>query len=223
MNNITLITSVIDTPKIPLSYINTRSIYTKEERFIQTKNTIKTMKENIPNNKIFVVECSLLSDEESNYFKENTDYFINLYYVNDVVNRIHSKSKSMGEGTMTIYALKYLFDNKIVFDNLFKISGRYWLNNFFNYNTFNNNSNVIYYINHDSNNCLTALYKINYDTTKKWYEYLLISENNFKNCIGYELIFADFMKTVNDHEKKIVNTAYGVSGYISVDGSLLNV
>jgi hypothetical protein len=223
MNNITLITSVIDTPNTPLSYINTRSIYTKEERFIQTKNTIKTMKENIPNNKIFVVECSLLSNEESNYFKENTDYFINLYYVNDVINRIYSISKSMGEGTMTIYALKYLFDNKIVFDNLFKISGRYWLNHFFNYNTFNNNSNVIHYINHDSNNCLTALYKINYDTTKKWYEYLLISENKFKNCIGYELIFADFMKTVNDHEKKIVNTAYGVSGYISVDGSLLNV
>lgn len=37
MKNITLITSVIDTPNIPLSYTNTRSVYTKEVRFEQLK------------------------------------------------------------------------------------------------------------------------------------------------------------------------------------------
>ena len=56
--NLVLITSVVCTPNIPLSYINTRSCYTHDERFEQTKKTIKTIKEKIPNLKIFIVECS---------------------------------------------------------------------------------------------------------------------------------------------------------------------
>ena len=47
--NLVLITSVVCTPNIPLSYINTRSCYTHDERFEQTKKTIKTIKEKIPN------------------------------------------------------------------------------------------------------------------------------------------------------------------------------
>ena len=49
MNNLVLITSVIKTPNKPLSYINTRSIYTHEERFEQTKKTIQSIREKIPN------------------------------------------------------------------------------------------------------------------------------------------------------------------------------
>jgi hypothetical protein len=39
--NLTLITSVIDTPNKPWSYTNIRSIYTKQERFEQTKKQLK--------------------------------------------------------------------------------------------------------------------------------------------------------------------------------------
>ena len=49
MNNLVLITSVICTTNNPLSYINTRSIYSHEERFEQTKKTIQTIREKIPN------------------------------------------------------------------------------------------------------------------------------------------------------------------------------
>ena len=39
MNNLVLITSIICTPNTPLSYTNTRSVYTHDERFEQTKRT----------------------------------------------------------------------------------------------------------------------------------------------------------------------------------------
>ena len=50
-------------------------------------------------------------------------------------------SKSLGEGTMTNHAIKYLRQNNIYFDNFFKISGRYWLSDNFMYNNFNNDKN----------------------------------------------------------------------------------
>ena len=63
MNNITLITSIVNISNNPLSYTNIRSVYTREQRFIQTKNTIKSVREKIANNKILLVECSDLNDE----------------------------------------------------------------------------------------------------------------------------------------------------------------
>ena len=81
MANLTLITSIINTPNTPLSYTNVRSIYTKDERFEQTKKTIQTVKEKIPNAKIFIVECSNLTQEQNEYFTQNSDYFLNL--IND--------------------------------------------------------------------------------------------------------------------------------------------
>jgi hypothetical protein len=54
MNNLVLITSVVKTPDKPLSYINSRSIYTHEERFEQTKKTIQSIRQKIPNVKIFL-------------------------------------------------------------------------------------------------------------------------------------------------------------------------
>jgi hypothetical protein len=79
IKNITLITSIIDTPNTPLSYTNTRSVFSKEERFEQTKKTILSIRNKIPNNKIFLVECSKLTLEENNYFLSNVDYFLNIY------------------------------------------------------------------------------------------------------------------------------------------------
>jgi hypothetical protein len=44
MNNLVFISSIINTPNIPLSYTNVRSVFSHEERFIQTKKTIETIK-----------------------------------------------------------------------------------------------------------------------------------------------------------------------------------
>ena len=146
MNNLVLITSVICTPNTPLSYTNARSVYTHEERFEQTKRTIESVKQKIPNLKILLVECSNLSFDQEEYLKKNTDYFLNLYNNEKIRKNTSGVSKSLGEGTMTLCALQYLIDNNIGFNNLIKISGRYWLSDNFDYNKFNNNNIVIKYI-----------------------------------------------------------------------------
>jgi RecG-like helicase len=83
MKNITLITSVIDTPNIPLSYTPTRSVFTKEIRFEQLKKTISTIREKIPDNRIILIECSLLSEDERQYLTNAVDYFLNIYDTDD--------------------------------------------------------------------------------------------------------------------------------------------
>ena len=92
--NITLITSIIHTPNTPLSYIKTRSIYTREERFEQTKRTIETVREKIPDNKIFLIECSQFTTEESDYLKSKVDIFMNIIDTNNhkLINRMFTPS-----------------------------------------------------------------------------------------------------------------------------------
>ena len=88
-DNLILETSIINTPDIPLSYSNIRSYYTNEERFQQTVNTIKTIKDKIPNAKIMIVECSNLEQDKLLYLTQNCDYFLNLIDQPDKVSNIY--------------------------------------------------------------------------------------------------------------------------------------
>lgn len=223
MKNITLITSVINTPNIPLSYTNTRSVYTKEVRFEQLKKTIETVREKIRDNRIFLIECSLLSLSEQQYLTNAVDYFVNIHDTENqtLINRMFTSSKSMGEGTMTINALQYLLSNNIEFDNFFKISGRYWLNNTFSYELYDNYSSVIRHIG-DNNYVFTCFYKLSKDASLLWLDYLINSENEFVNCMNYESIFAEFFKKMNINDTVITNNL-GVNGNIAVCGTHINV
>ena len=108
MTNLVLITSVINTPNLPLSYSKTRSIFSRHDRFLQTKQTIESIKNKLPNDKIIIVECSELNQEETDYLNDMCDYVLNLWDKKELHNYIFGPSKSLGEGTMTIEALKYI-------------------------------------------------------------------------------------------------------------------
>ena len=220
--NIIFITSVIHTPDLPLSYINTRSIYDHNERFEQTKKTIYTIRMKIPNSIIFIVDCSPLNDYEKEYFEKSADIFISLYDLKDsnIINNVYSKSKSLGEGTITMYALNYLMQNNIEFDNFYKLSGRYWLNDNFDYNLFDNDKIVVTKINNDLHNLITCLYKLPKKYISPWFTFLLHSINDMKNYIGAEVLFAKFINTINNNDKIFVEKI-GVSGNIAVCGTLI--
>jgi hypothetical protein len=220
MNNLVLITSVIKTPDKPLSYTNNRSIYTHEERFEQTKKTIQSIREKIPNVKIFIVECSNLDDEQNEYLNNNCDYFLNLYENKTLRNDIYGISKSLGEGTMTYCALKNIIDNNIEFDSIIKISGRYCLSRNFNYNNFNNNNNVIKYIDNNINNVFTALYKLSKENVNKLIIFLNNNVTTMRECIGYENLFANFIKLENI---SVINLKFiGLEGPVSVSTDYYN-
>ena len=129
--NLVLITSIINTPNKALSYSATRSVFTRKQRFEQTKKTITSIKEKIINCKIIIVECTDFNKEEEDFFNKNCDYVFNLWNKKELHNNIFGPSKSLGEGTMTIEALKYIEELKLEFNYLYKISGRYWLNETF--------------------------------------------------------------------------------------------
>lgn len=223
-NNITLITSIIDVPvDKELTYSLKRSVFSKNERFMQLKKTIESVKKKMPKNKIFLVECSMLNEDEKEYIKNNTDYFLNIIdNKKTLLGDITSKSKAMCEGTMTICALEYLDEMKIDFNNLFKISGRYWLNDSYKYELYDNNKNIIHKINGEYTNFFTCFYKLNKDTTYKWLEYLKYCKNNdiFNGLLGFENIFATFMNIHGDFE--CVNWV-GINGYVSVCGTYIDM
>ena len=214
--NLVLITSVINTPKTPLSYSSIRSVYTRDERFDQTKKTIKSIKEKIPNCKIMIVECTDFTEDEKQYFDIECDYILNLFNNIELCKNIFGLSKSLGEGTMTIEALKYIIDNNLEYDNLFKISGRYWLSENFNYNNFKNNNIVFKKINGDINNIFTALYK-----TVLLYNFLLNNIINMKNKIGYEVLFGYFLHCQN-YIDILLYDPIGLAGNVTVCGSIYN-
>ena len=220
IGNLVLITSIIDPPNYPLSYASIRSVYNCDERFEQTKKTIQSIKAKVPNNQIMLVECSNLRDYERDYFLQHTDIMINLYdrHDQDIIDKIYSKSKAKGEGTMTIEAVKYLQENNITYRNFFKISGRYWLNDNFNYEIYDN-SDIVYKL-IDADSSLTSLYKLPYDMVNFWYKYLLKSTEEFNNCISFEDIFNKFIQSTNMNYIDI--SELGISGYIAVCGSLIS-
>jgi hypothetical protein len=219
MENLVLITSIINPPNTPLSY-GVRSIFNAEQRFEQTKITIHSVKEKIPNSKIFIVECSELNQEQKNYFLENSTYFLNLYNNETLRANMHSDSKSLCEGTMTFCAVDFLLQNDIKFDNLIKISGRYYLSENFDYNNFNNDELVIKYINNDINNVFTGLYKLPRSCTEKLKLFLQNNVNKMMSYIGYEVLFAEFIKTQEINKNNV--SPIGLKGYVSVSNEFFN-
>lgn len=214
MSNLVLITSVINTPNIPLSYSNTRSVFSRYERFLQTKKTIESIKNKLPNDKIIIVECSDLNQEETDYLKDKCDYILNLWEKKELHNSIFGISKSLGEGTMTIEAFKYIKD--LEYNYLYKISGRYWLNTNFEIDKIQ--SNVFKRINNNENNIFTALYKIDKNSVEKLLLFLTKNIEAMKKCIGYEVLMSHFVKNI---DKKLVDII-GLSGLVTVCGSEYN-
>lgn len=217
MKNIVIINSIIDIPNLPLSYSKKRSVYSTDERFVQTQYTIQTIKKYIPDPYIIIVECSYFNEEQYKFFYNNCDHIINLFNDIDSKNFIYSKSKSAGEGTMTIKALEYILKSNIEYNYFFKISGRYFLNEHFNINDFINEYNVIKQTDKISIN--TTFYKINKKHLYTLLKFLKNSYDKMINCIGYETLFKLFIDSINDN--KYINNL-GCSGNIAICGTLVS-
>src|SRR5689334_9404771 len=117
-----IITSAICTVKDPLSYSFIRSVYTHNERFYQTLNTINSIRLRIPNAYIILLEVTPV-DEFMEYILLNVvDVYVN--YNSKLQYITNSPYKSAAEA-LTI--LTFLNEHITIDDNtFFKISGRYY-------------------------------------------------------------------------------------------------
>jgi hypothetical protein len=222
IENLFLVTSIINIPNLPFSYTNIRSIYNMDERFEQTKKTLKSIKEKIPNSKILFIEYSELTENMTLFLKETCDYFINLYEDATIKNNIFGLSKALGEGTLTLKAIEYIEKNNIVFKNFFKISGRYFISDNFYYEKYNNNKIVVQKIDNDKNNISTFLYKLDYESVFIFKKHLIDNHDKMLKCIGYEVLFADFINQNYNKEKIKYIEVLGVNGKIAVSGDMIH-
>jgi hypothetical protein len=163
--NVVFISSKIYTSTIGFNYVNTRSIYTSKERFHQTLNTIQSIREYIPNSYIILFDNSKFNDYEYNLLKSSTNVFINILNDN-VLNEYTNvkQSKFYGELAQTIKTIRYIKTHlaSIKIQHFFKISGRYIINETFDYSKYDNDDNIfkqnIYVL--DRKYYYTSFYKI---------------------------------------------------------------
>jgi hypothetical protein len=221
-----VILSVINISSNPLSYTNTRSIFSPEERFQQTLNSIESIRRELPDYNIMLVECSDITSEQTEQLKSRVDIFVNM--MDDTENRdmylknTTSLSKALGECEITLFAFRYCIANNIQIDSFMKLSGRYWLNDSFPQLGFEQHPNCIHY---NTANCITTvIYKFDYETMKLWYEYLLAWYESIETSpqnlyMGFETIFADFINSISNKIPVHILKHIGVSGLVSVDGN----
>jgi hypothetical protein len=143
--NLVLITSKIIVSENPLIYTDKRSSYTREERFAQTIQTIKSIRQYIPNSYIVIFDNSELNKTEIIQLKNIVDKLINITF-DELLNNYTDNSPYKGYGELmqqvTFYNefLKFVDTSKI--NHFFKISGRYLINEEFDFKNYDNNENI---------------------------------------------------------------------------------
>lgn len=220
--NLVLITSIINIVNNPFSYSKTRSFCNSTQRFDDTIKTIDSVRKYIPDSQIVFIDCSFLSPEQESIIKSKVDYFLNYYYNLYVRKNVQSSNKALGEGTLTIKAIEFIITRKLNFSNFFKISGRYWLNENFNFSDFDNDKIMIRYIHNNYNTISTVLYKfpsiLMLQQLKQYLENVSYGEND-----GYEVLFATFINNTFEKERIQNKEKIGINGYISVDGTFVDI
>jgi len=220
MTNFIIITSVCNPPELPLSYCNKRSIYTNIERYDQLLKTIKSVREKIVDSIIVLVECSEFLKSNENELITLVNDYINVYNNNTIKNSIYSPYKGWGESEQLIVGLTFIKNKYKCHGNIFKISGRYYFNDNFNINFYNNDKIICSKINNNISNINTRLYKLPSTMINEFIQHLENMKLLFMNGYGAEIIFAKFI--LNRLNDTVFLDVLGVSGTIAVSGEIIN-
>lgn len=183
--NLVIITSKIHTTNIRFNYSKVRSIYTPHERFQQTLDTIKSVRKYIPNSFIILFDNSNFPQNKYNIIQTVVDVFINTLNDNMLNNFTNNSDiKMYGEISQTHRIIKYIQNAQkcMKIANLFKISGRYIINETFKYNKFNNTNNIFKHNLRvtDRKYYYTSFYKIGSPYLSKYYS---IIENIYDDIL----------------------------------------
>ena len=180
--NFVYIDSVINTPNIPFNYTKTRSIFTRKERFEQLKNSIASVRHKIPNSYIAIAECTKFNKEEYEYLTQNVERVYNYINCDEIKKDVYSMLKAEGS-----YALMYKTLTQINidrFENHFKLSGRYYLNDNFDFKNYDNNLNIAK--NGNRVDIFTYIYKVHKSYMRTLIKNLKDSEIVFRCAVSFE-------------------------------------
>lgn len=183
-----------------------QGIYNSQERFEQTLESIKSIKNKVENSFIVLCENSTLDEHHKKVLQEKVDMYITTESVGML--------KSQSESRQMIKILEVIKD--FDYDMFFKISGRYRLNDNFNVQNFMKNSVNFREFDFSGRKCFsTVLYSFNKDEEffmKCCYEDFLNSKSSLDIETGlYSLI----------GEKAFKQIFLGVEGNIAPDGEFI--
>lgn len=218
--NIFVITSVINLRSDSAG----KSVYTSDERFKQTLKTISSIREKTCNSVCILVELSKLTDEQKKIILDKIDIFVDLSN-DETAQKLVLSNKSMGDIYTTIAGLKKVKATSN--DLIYKISGRYYLDDYFNLSIFSKDTVVFREIRHDLPHyktiCFeTKLFGFGSQFMKTMIELLEISSGLIKDRKISDIEHAMYGLFKNVNYCKAVDRI-GISGNIAPTGEFVSV
>lgn len=211
MKDCVIITSIIETTSLPLSYSDIRSVYSHQQRFEQTLETIDSVRKYLPGTTIVLVECS----PESEYMRcirEKVDVFINQYPNDKIRNGTH-KGLCEAELMMKVFESFDLTEYRYIF----KISGRYKLLDTFDINEWIVDKPVgCFTYNYSGPSIHTFFYKFTpreIDTLKNMFEQMI--EMNVEECIE-KCVYKALLPNIKFIEKIGIEARWSCYNFTSV-------
>ena len=223
--NLVIITSVLNISKNELSYYSVRSVFDIYERYKQTLKTIETIKKYIPNYFIIFCECSDLNsynDIEVD-LKNNVDVFMNYYKNKNIKKEVDSKYKGSGENSILLEIIKYINKENLIFDNIFKISGRYYLNDDFKFDKFNNNYNQFTLWDNNFNSYASLFYKIKFKYLNLLYYCFELFVPKLKNGETLEILINKYFNKYMNYQNITILDKLNISGNLSTEGYFFTI
>lgn len=207
-----VVNSCINVSYKPLSYSNSRSLFSAEERAKQTGKTIESIREKVPGAEIILVESGTSCDLPFNV-NELADRYI--YAGDNFFVRICADSpfKGLGEAVSLISIIGLIDKSSYVF----KLSGRYFLNDNFLLNQWISDDKITFKF-QNKDYISTVLYSVPYSKLGWWLFALfsciplLLLNRSIEYCL-FRFIPKNFIHRIDD---------MGVSGYVAIDGELFN-
>jgi hypothetical protein len=186
VKNLVVVLSTIKTAPGRLTYAP-RSVFSHAERLEQTKTTLVSVREKIPDSHILFVDAT--GGEE---LRDRFDIWLQPRDA-VVLQEVNSPIKGLGEAALLEFALEWISKcETLTFDNLWKINGRYSLMRDFCIDRWNSTLSQAHFYNPIS--VCTVLYKIcpeDFSAFKKF-----VSESKTKFCgqvpPGMETIYSTF-------------------------------
>lgn len=215
-----IITSILNCVNKSLSYYHTRSIFTVKERYKQTIKSIHSIREKIPDIEIFLAECSDLKEyeEEEKELIKNVDYYYNFYDNNNVRNAVTSIYKGLGEAQLLINSINKIKEFNEKYINIYKLSGRYYLNSKFDINKFNNSCNIFTNWDNSISSYCTIFYKINFENIEMFLKTLYVSLDSLEKGDSIEqCLYKYFNKNI------LIIDKVNVTGFLATEGYLFSV
>lgn len=215
-----IITSVLSASKVPLNYTPIRSVFSLEQRIDQSIETINSIRKKFNKVKIIFADCSYkkLSEDNTTKIKDNLlpdDIWCDLFENRNIHQIVHSTNKSAGEANI----IKYCLDNFEIPDDVYKISGRYTINDDFDIDKIDKNLDYNFAVREEiyGTTCITSLYRIKNSALYKKMVYELCEIYSNDVPISIEQLIFFYLQNINFNNCQFLRRI-GITGKIAVNG-----